>query len=683
MLAYGPARLVDSTFIGNTSLDDGGGAWVGGLLTLTRSRFERNRTTLNQGSGGGGGLIAYGPSLISGTQFISNTTADWGGGAYLYNGTTKLTSAITNAVFISNTAVNGGGGGMFSWFTTTLKIPWFSDNFAGYRGGGLYSGYAGSYPQNILGGRFLDNSARGGGGLYSDSSFTVSGVDFSSNTSRSGNGGGAWTAQSARVTAATFMNNSVITGGNSGGLDAAAHLWLTDTLFASNRTLRGSGGGSGSGGSTSALRGEYRLNQALDDGGGMVAYGTAVMTQTLLYSNTTGDLGGGVAANFLKASAALFQGNQAGSGGGSFAQQDYTLVNSNFRRNLAVYSGGGLLQSNGGSLGQVSGSTFQGNQAGVAGSGGGLYSTANALTLQDTTFDGNSAGDRGGGLLAAQLTSPGGVRFFNNTAGSRGGGLMLTGGTNDLTRILFTGNQAAAGGGLALEGAAAGSLKNSLLARNQASGGAGQALYKDGAGAFTLQYTTIASPTLASGSAVYLNAGSLSLQNSILAQHTFGLVRIAGSAVLDNPLFFGNTTNTQGAGITVNGAVSGNPAFFAPALDDYHLGTGSLAFNAGLALSAGNDIDGDPRPQGGGYDIGYDEAITPSGLSILSTAPQPAGFPVQLTAVASFGQGVTFSWNFGDGHTAVGKVVSHAYAQPGSYLVTSLPPTLLGRTLPR
>ena len=84
LLSYGATHLADSTFTSNTSWNDGGGAWVRGPLTLTGGLFQSNQTLLNEGSGGGGGLMSFGYASISGTRFLSNTTADWGGGAYIY-----------------------------------------------------------------------------------------------------------------------------------------------------------------------------------------------------------------------------------------------------------------------------------------------------------------------------------------------------------------------------------------------------------------------------------------------------------------------------------------------------------------------------------------------------------------------------------------------------------------------
>ncbi len=44
-----------------------------------------------------------------------------------------------------------------------------------------------------------------------------------------------------------------------------------------------------------------------------------------------------------------------------------------------------------------------------------------------------------------------------------------------------------------------------------------------------------------------------------------------------------------------------------PAGDDYHLGVGSAAVDAGTNVGIPTDFDGEPRPQGVGFDIGYDE----------------------------------------------------------------------------
>ncbi len=66
-------------------------------------------------------------------------------------------------------------------------------------------------------------------------------------------------------------------------------------------------------------------------------------------------------------------------------------------------------------------------------------------------------------------------------------------------------------------------------------------------------------------------------------------------------------------------------------------------------------------------------AFSPNDLPIdlvaTNNSPQMVGFAVTLTATVASGNsaGLTYSWNFGDGQTAQGRVVQHAYSQPGTY----------------
>jgi hypothetical protein len=50
-----------------------------------------------------------------------------------------------------------------------------------------------------------------------------------------------------------------------------------------------------------------------------------------------------------------------------------------------------------------------------------------------------------------------------------------------------------------------------------------------------------------------------------------------------------------------------DPGFVNPVSRDYHIGQGSGAIDQGVDDGVLVDIDGDPRPQGAGYDIGADE----------------------------------------------------------------------------
>ena len=135
------------------------------------------------------GLIVFGTSTLSGTQFLSNNTPAWGGGAYLANFTAGTTNRLANLTFTNNQGAYGGGG-LFQWFNAAITSTQFINNQSGTLGGGLYAGDAGSHTIRLNGGLIQGNTApKLGGGLYSDSSFTLQSTSVYSNTATNGRGG--------------------------------------------------------------------------------------------------------------------------------------------------------------------------------------------------------------------------------------------------------------------------------------------------------------------------------------------------------------------------------------------------------------------------------------------------------------------------------------------------------------
>jgi len=47
--------------------------------------------------------MSFGPTTIDHTSFISNTSSDWGGGAYLASFATGTETQLTSVQFLSNT----------------------------------------------------------------------------------------------------------------------------------------------------------------------------------------------------------------------------------------------------------------------------------------------------------------------------------------------------------------------------------------------------------------------------------------------------------------------------------------------------------------------------------------------------------------------------------------------------
>jgi hypothetical protein len=64
------------------------------------------------------------------------------------------------------------------------------------------------------------------------------------------------------------------------------------------------------------------------------------------------------------------------------------------------------------------------------------------------------------------------------------------------------------------------------------------------------------------------------------------------------------------------------------------------------------------------------EDVAIGGLQAVSDSPTMLGTLTTLTATLDAGTNVTYAWEFGDGQTGSGAVVSHQYAAPGTYTAT-------------
>jgi predicted outer membrane repeat protein len=231
----------------------------------------------------------------------------------------------------------------------------------------------------------------------------------------------------------------------------------------------------------------------------------------------------------------------------------------------------------------LSGTQFLSNSAALYGGGAFAY---DAATLNGGLFRNNVSAGTGGGLVAANALALTGTQFINNAAGTDGGGLYLYTETTNPKQVV-----------------------NALFARNQAAGN-GAAIYALAA-PFSLIHSTIVSPTAPTGAtqAVYVVTGTVFLTNTLIASHTVGIEQAASTVTEWNTLYSGVTTPRVGT-VSASGAITGPAAFVNPALDDYHLLPSSAAIDAGTTPGPNvtSDVDGDARPQQGGYDIGYDES---------------------------------------------------------------------------
>ncbi len=137
-----------------------------------------------------------------------------------------------------------------------------------------------------------------------------------------------------------------------------------------------------------------------------------------------------------------------GFGGGIFNPTGATLTLSNcvlFNNSAGSGFGGGIF--NEGAL-TVSNSTFSTNSAntGGAGEGGAIFSENGTLTVNYSTFSGNTSAGDGGAIIVVGSGNIANSTFSGNQANS-GGAIATLGGTTTVVNSIFSGNSAGFSGG--------------------------------------------------------------------------------------------------------------------------------------------------------------------------------------------------------------------------------------------
>ncbi|HEY85050.1 MAG TPA: hypothetical protein G4N96_08085 [Chloroflexi bacterium] len=331
------------------------------------------------------------------------------------------------------------------------------------------------------------------------------------------------------------------------------------------------------------------------------------------------------------------------------------------QNNSAQYDGGGVYVEGGApalSLLYVYSNT--------AANGGGVYAAGGRPIIAGGVVKENRAGNQGGAFYlnesAARVAA---LAVYSNTAAGNGAGFYLDGPFNFSAEtapiiannyIRYNNAGSNLGGGFYFSEAIAG-LVNNVIAENNADQGAGMYLYASSPQVF---HNTIAQNTGSSGVYLTHKPGQIwppiipvpsypSFTNTIIVTHSVGVyvdstglpAPLQNKATLDGSLWWGNTSNTAGAGEIVHAHdVYSSPQFLCTGnlpncLRPYHLITDSNAVDAGvevaLTLPGADlfwDIDGQLRPSGKGYDIGADEVVSRSfsvwlipSLSTLPAAP--------------------------------------------------------------
>jgi predicted outer membrane repeat protein len=415
------------------------------------------------------------------------------------------------------------------------------------------------------------------------------------------------------VTLSNFtIQNGFVTGAsaNGAGIRSAGNLVLFNMSVMSNSAESHGGGLYVTGGLTST-DGIFQDNSSTNGiGGGIRASGTVTITGTQFVGNSSrGDGGGAFILGQLTITDALFQENSciasSCDGGGLFSFSQTSIHDTQFLGNSVQDQGGGLAAPG---ILTVTGGLFQNNQAST---GGGLFAQ-NQLTIQMTQFIGNIARGFGGGIYSLGTSSLTDVLFVNNQCTNGKGGALYSDGNMTVNKVQFIRNTAREGGGL-YHALGDGNVENSLFAQNISTDTPGMAMLLASNGTTEVRHVTIAGFEDGGGSAIEIVAGHADITSTIISFHDVGINNNA-SMHQDFNLFFGNPVDLHGGGSGSGNSLNGDPLFADPAGDDYHISEGSAAIDAGTDAGVNSDFDGDPRPMGEGFDIGFDEIMPPPDL---------------------------------------------------------------------
>ena len=631
------SNLNSADFKGNSSIYKGGAIHnTGDLQTKSTINFDENT------SKDGGALYNEGTYNIARyTNFNNNKAEENGGAIYNTQEGTITSSPLSNQTFSGNSA-GSKGGAIYNEGNISL--------------GGDPSVYSGENNSVI----FTNNSAAQGGAIYNTGTLDLKKAVFNGNTATEAGGAIYNTGNDLTISGLTFQNNSVTnttpaesqeianqTGG--GAIYNNGKLTVTNSNFTGNKAntaytstqqtqeeieghqvvTNSTGNGTGGFGGAISNTGELTLQNS-NFNGNQATYGGAVsnkgttnitgstFTNNTAYNAHTINSVTTINDNDHNANQSFYD----GAGGAILADGDAIIENSNFTGNKAAQSGGAVAAN--GNL-TIRNSTFRNNTAKsetnseslqinfetgevitnnentVNGYGGAIANSQSAtkLTVENSTFEGNSSGSQGGGAIAALTAADiSGSNFNSNTTTGSGGAVEVVYGNATIKNSNFNKNSAVTYGGAIAnaQDTTANITSNSFDSNSAEFAGA---LYNEGTA--EISDSTFTNNTAAqSGGAILSSTGKLTVKNSEFRNNSTtsvqtdlddfepladtliggGAILSSGETIIDNSRFDGNSTVKSGGAILTTTADITNSSF-----------TNNSAGANGGAISAGASTD--------------------------------------------------------------------------------------------
>ena len=269
----------------------------------------------------------------------------------------------------------------------------------------------------------------------------------------------------------------------------------------------------------------------------------------------------------------------------------------------------------------IDGFTIINGSVALSALGGGIYCLDSSPTIANCTISDSSAG-KGGGIGCQWFASPTIINctIENNSATYFGGGISLWSyASPEITACTISENTAQNGAGVSCVYSSSPGVTNCAIKRNTASGAGG------GIDGFSLSSPLLANCTItendagSGGGSSFSSSSAPLMANCILWRNTAALK--GPQITLEYYSSLGvSYSNVEGgealSHMDLNsnldwgeGNIDSDPVFFEGG--DHHIAPASPCVDAGTDAGIYEDIDGDARPQGAGYDMGSDE-VTPT-----------------------------------------------------------------------